>query len=122
MNEKIKAAGMGIPVLLMSLFFFVSDIWGQNSFTGRMTGGASIFLDTQNDLVDGGLAPSGTQITHGFQLHCGAINDPHNITPPDNLEVYIHMPDGRDHRFHLDETAICLMDSNISPAPPKELK
>ena len=121
MNKKRMVAGVGIPVLLMSVFFFLSNLWGQNSFAGRMTGGGSIFLDAQHDRVDGWSAPSGTQIMHGFQLHCGANNDPQTIVQPNNLEISIHLPDGQVHRFHLDEltNAICLTDPDISPAPPK---
>ena len=122
MNRKRVVAGVGFPVLVMSLFFFASDFWGTNTFTGRMTGGGSIFLDAQSDLIDGFAAPSGARITHGFQLHCGgADNDPQNIVPPNNLQINVHLPDGRDHRFHLDEltNAECMRDPNISPAPPK---
>jgi len=130
MNRKRIMAGMGIPVLVMSLFFFAFDIWGLLTITGRMTGGGSIFLDGNPqtgdpDLVDGFPAPDGTRITHSFQLHCALTDEQGNpiINPPNNLQVNVHLPDGLDHRFHLEEltSGECLRDeSNLErPAPPK---
>jgi len=123
MNRKIMAAGIGVPVLLVSLLVLVSEIFGE-TFTGRMTGGGSIFLEA-TDIVSGLSDPSGTQITHAFQLHCGgAYNDPQNIIPPNNLDINIQLPDGRNHRFHLDKltNAECMRDPDFNPAPPKNSK
>jgi len=74
---------------------------------GRMTGGGSIFTDTNDTGV-----PPGTRVTHGFELHCDKNKN------PNNLEINIH--NVTDSQFHLETltSAFCYDDPNISPNPP----
>src|SRR5713226_5216550 len=74
---------------------------------GRMTGGGSIFTDTNDSGV-----PSGTRITHGFELHCDANRQ------PNSLEINIHDP--INGKFHLEKltSATCYYDPSINPTPP----
>src|SRR5438093_804569 len=103
MNEKRKMLVLGVPILVVSLFFLVSHGWGwicENCppQPGRMTGGGSIFTSSSDFFV-----PAGTRITHGFELHCDASE------LPNNLEVNIHQANGAGATFHLDTltTASC---------------
>ncbi len=62
---------------------------------GRMTGGGKY------------KRPSGTYVTHGFEIHC-------NLAKPNNIQV-----NWKGHRFHLTEltSAQCTDDPNINPLP-----
>jgi hypothetical protein len=86
-----------------------AHVGGPRVLEGRMTGGGSIFTD-ENDLW----APTGTRLTHGFELHCDPLDQ------PNNLEVEVHLPNGEGGRFHLDELtfAWCWDDPDIDPKPP----
>jgi hypothetical protein len=113
-NKRILAVA-GLPILAISLFVFVPKIWG-HAF-GRMTGGGSIFLGP-NDFVQGLDVATGTRITHGFELHCGQLEQ----TPdePNNLQIDIHTPDGGGGRFHLEQltASLCFSSDEINPRPP----
>ncbi|MBI3327692.1 MAG: hypothetical protein HYZ81_13455 [Nitrospinae bacterium] len=74
---------------------------------GRMTGGGSVFTNDS----DAGV-PSGTRVTHGFELHCDKNRK------PNTLEINIHAGSGS--QFHLEELtfARCTDDPTITPTPP----
>jgi Prealbumin-like fold domain len=71
---------------------------------GRMTGGGSV------------LAGSYGKITHGFELHCGAIN------VPNNLEINWNDKSGKSQKFHLNSltSGACSMTTGGNPAPPPD--
>jgi len=112
MQNKKLFATFAFPILAMILFILVSKIWAHEF--GRMTGGGSIFLSS-NDFVQGLTDTVGTRITHGFELHCSQID----VTPtePNNLQIDIHTPDGENGRFHLEqlESSLCFSDFNSDP-------
>ena len=110
-NQKLFAA-LAFPILALSLFVFVSKIWGAEF--SRMAGGGNIFLSS-SDFVQGLTDAAAARITHNFQLHCSQID----VTPtePNNLQFDIHTPDGGNGRFHLEqvESALCFSDFNSDP-------
>ena len=65
---------------------------------GRMTGGGSVFT------------ADGVRVTHGFELHCDANQE------PNNLQVNW----GKGNKFHLESltSASCNDDPAIEPNPP----
>ncbi|MGK2927187.1 MAG: hypothetical protein ACSLE2_16345 [Lysobacterales bacterium] len=113
MRQKISMF-LAFPALAIGLVLVADNSWGTvppdaDFADGRMTGGGSVFTD-ENDFF----VPTGTRVTHGFQLHCDA-----SITP-NNLQVNTHLPDGGGSRFHLEELvdAVCWNDPEIEPRPP----
>jgi len=114
MKKKRMLAMLGCSMLAMGLFVLVSTAWGQEQM-GLMTGGGSIFTTT-NDV------PVGARITHGFHLHCALTDDQGApiINPPNNLQINIHLPNGTDHRFHLEKLtfAQCLAGPPPDPREP----
>jgi hypothetical protein len=111
-----KKIGMflAFPTLAIGLLLLADSSWGTippgaELVDGRMTGGGSVFTDENTFFV-----PSGTRVTHGFQLHC----DP--ALTPNNLQVDIHLPDGESSRFHLEELtfAACWNDPETNSRPP----
>jgi hypothetical protein len=82
-----------------------------DDYTGRMTGGGSVFTKSP-DTVNG-LALSNVRVTHGFQIHC-RLPDKN-----DNIEINWNDKTGKSHKFHLETLtgAICTRSGN--PAPPK---
>jgi len=77
-KSALKVAGL--MVLLVS-FAVVCLAW---VFPGRMTGGGSVFVGSDN-----------MRVTHGFEIHCGSDKNPGG-PGPNNLEV--NWPD---HQFHM---------------------
>lgn len=72
----------------------------------RMTGGGSVFVDSNTEVViNGGVDPF--RVTHGFEIHCGAPPP-----KPNNLEV--NWPS---HRFHMDVLTLgtCVCDPAFLP-------
>jgi hypothetical protein len=63
-----------------------------------MTGGGSVFT------------PTGTRVTHGFELHCTPTDGPNNLQ--------VNWDKG--NHFHLEvlSSASCSDDPSISPTPP----
>jgi len=82
-----------------------------------MTGGGSVFIGgiTATTKVTGQSLPSGTRVTHGFEIHCG--NPP---ISPNTLEV--NWPAGdTENNFHLENLTlgVCILDPAIKgPKPP----
>jgi hypothetical protein len=75
---------------------------------GRMTGGGSIFL--QSDDIGG---PADTRVTHGFELHCA---DPSELI---NNRLQVNWGTGPSNRFHLlTLTDVECSDNPIIQAPP----
>ena len=112
MKKKRMLAMLGCSMLAMGLFVLVSTAWGQEQM-GLMTGGGSIFTTT-NDV------PVGARITHGFHLHCALTDDQGApiINPPNNLQINIHLPNGTDHRFHLEKLTFAQCLAGPPPDPP----
>jgi hypothetical protein len=71
---------------------------------GRMTGGGSCLTGTSD-------VPAGVRVTHGFELHCDATDEPNNLQ--------INWGGNRFHLESLDpEQTFCTDDPNIDQKPP----
>jgi len=94
-KSALKVAGL--MVLLVS-FAVVCLAW---VFPGRMTGGGSVFVGSNN-----------MRVTHGFEIHCGSDKNP-GRPGPNNLEV--NWPD---HQFHMKTVTLGHCECNSALLPP----
>lgn len=76
----LKAAGVIIGLVGVSVLCLA---W---VFPGRMTGGGSVFVASENMAVHTNGGTDAFRVTHGFEIHCGSDAN-HAGPPPNNLEV-----------------------------------
>jgi hypothetical protein len=69
-------------------------------FPGRMTGGGSVVVASENMAVHTSGGTDAFRVTHGFEIHCGSDSN-HAGPPPNNLEV--NWPG---HHFHMDNLTL----------------
>ncbi len=108
-KRALKAAGVivllaGVSVLCLA---WVSP--------GRMTGGGSVFVASENITVHMNGGTDAFRVTHGFEIHCGSDAN-HAGPPPNNLEV--NWPG---HQFHMDNLTLGHCGCNpilLPPNPP----
>ena len=107
MNKSVVKAAV-----LIILLVGVSVVCLAWVFPGRMTGGGSVFVASENMTVhtNGGTDPF--RVTHGFEIHCGSDANQAG-PPPNNLEV--NWPG---HQFHMDNLTLGHCECNATLLPP----
>ena len=109
MNKSVlKAAALIVMLVGVSVLCLA---W---VFPGRMTGGGSVFVPSENMSVATNGGTDTFRVTHGFEIHCGSDRNPGG-PGPNNLEV--NWPG---HRFHMDNLTLghCVCNSNLLPPRP----
>ncbi len=75
----------------------------------RMTGGGTVDVGSNMQVVVDGTNSDSFDVSHGFEIHCGA-------PPPKNNSLEVNWPD---HHFHLDELTLGTCVCNPAFLPPK---
>jgi len=71
MNKSVLKAAVLIILLLG-----VSVVCLAWVFPGRMTGGGSVFVASENTSVTTNGGTDAFRVTHGFEIHCGSDRNP----------------------------------------------
>src|SRR5262245_3514454 len=105
-KSTVKAAGILVLLVAAAVLCFA---W---VFPGRMTGGGSVFVPSDNMTVVTNGGTDSFRVTHGFEIHCGS-NSNFAGPGPNNLEV--NWPD---HHFHLENLTLGHCECNHRLLPP----